>query len=79
MGKRSRQFEEEERFVRCHVCYEDIAIEFYLERGDVVYCQECDSEYILKSKNPTRIALLYNDTDEYNDFFFDDYSSNGYE
>ena len=79
MGKRSSQFEEDERFVRCHICHEDIAIEYYLEHDDVIYCKECDSEYVLKSRNPVRISLLNDNLDDYDDDFFDDYSGRGYD
>ena len=79
MGKRSRQFEEDERFAKCHVCHEAIAIEYYLDRDDVVYCDECDSEYVLQSRDPVRISLIVDDIDDYDNAFFDDYSSKGYD
>lgn len=82
MGKRSSQFEEfeeDERFARCHVCHEDIVIDYYLERDDVIYCEECDSEYVLTSRNPIRISLLNDNLDDYDDDFFDDYSGRGYD
>jgi hypothetical protein len=78
MGKRSRQFVEDERFVRCHVCHEDIAIEYYLDRDDVVCCDECDSEYVLQSRNPVKISLIVDDIDD-DESFFDDYSGKGYD
>lgn len=84
MGKRSGQFEEEERFVRCDVCDEDIAIDFYLDTGDEVCCDECDSVYVIKSLDPITLFLLgdeYDDNDDdYGDDGFDDeYSSRGYD
>lgn len=79
MGKREIQFEEE-RFARCDVCDEYIAIDFYLDTGDLVCCEECDSEYVIKSLDPITLLLLADDYDEYDDDGFDDdYSSKGYD
>ena len=80
MGKRNRQFEEEERFVMCEVCEEDIVIEFYVDKGDLVGCEECGSEFIVKSRDPVRLFLLDNEFDEYEDDYLDeDYLGRGYD
>ena len=67
MGKRSKQFDEEERSVRCRVCDEDIAIDYYMDRGDLVACDECGSEFVIKSRNPVILFLLVSEDDEYDD------------
>ena len=81
MGKRSRQFEEEERFVRCEVCHEEIIIDYYLDREDVVCCEGCDSEFVIKSRNPTILFLLDGDYDDYygDDGFEDDFFGKSYD
>lgn len=72
MGRKSRHFDEDERFARCGVCHEDIIIEFYQDSGDVVYCDECDSKYLLQSRDPIRLSLIDEDFDDYDEEGFDD-------
>ncbi len=79
MGKRSRQFEEEERFVRCEVCEEDIVVEFYIDSGDLISCEECGSEFIVKSRDPLMLFLLEDEYDEYDDEFPDEDFLGGYD
>ena len=79
MGKRSRRFEDE-RFVRCNVCSENLAIDFFLDIGDLVYCKKCDSEYVLKNRNPIMLSLFGHSFDDYGDGMFDEeYLSNSYD
>jgi hypothetical protein len=47
MGKRNKRYEEEERVVDCQVCAGLIPLEFYVSRGDMLYCDECGAEYIV--------------------------------
>lgn len=75
MGKRNKRYEEEERAVECQVCENIIPLEFYIARGDMLCCDECGAEYIIKSRNPIRILLLDEEFDEdenYPDSFDDD-------
>ena len=59
---------EEEILVECKVCEEDIAIDTFMDMGDTVYCEECDSEFIITSTNPIMIKLL----DEEDNYEYDD-------
>ena len=80
MGKKNRQYDHEERFTRCKICDGEIVIEHFMERGEVVSCEECESEYILKSLKPIILTLLEED-DDYDDDYFDedDYFNQGYD
>jgi len=73
MGKGNGQFEEEEHIVTCKVCEEDILVDYYMDRGDFVTCEECDSEYVIKSLNPIVISLLEDDDEDEDDYDEDDY------
>ena len=76
MGKRNRQFEEEESSVSCRVCDEDIPIEYYLDRGDLVTCEACGSEFVIKSCNPVVLFLLVEENDDEDDDLNDYYGDN---
>ncbi len=71
MGKRNKRFEEEVKFGRCELCGNEIGIEFYYDKGDIIFCNECSAEYKLKSRHPLHIELVdadYDDND-YDDFY----------
>lgn len=72
MGKRSRKYEES-RFGSCEVCSGGIAIEFYYDKGDSVFCDECSSEYIIKSRTPIKLIRIEEDNegDFYGDLSFE--------
>ncbi len=80
MGKKKRHNDQEERFVECEVCEEEITIEYFMDRGDLITCEECDSNYILKSRNPI-ILSLQEEEEDYDDDYFDedDYFNQGYD
>ena len=61
MGKRNKQYENQTRFGRCEICNNEIPIEFYFDKGEVVFCNECSSEYIIKSLRPVRLMLINED------------------
>ena len=69
MGKRNKQYEEEQQIVECRVCDGTIPLEFYVARGDMIYCDECGAEYIIKSRNPVRLFLLEEEFDEEDDVY----------
>lgn len=68
MGKRSRKYEES-RFGRCEMCGGSIPVEFFCDRGDAVFCDECSSEYIIVSRSPIRLMRIEEDIDD--DFYGD--------
>lgn len=70
MGKRNKRYEEEERVVDCGVCEGVIPLEFYVARGDMLCCDECGAEYIVKSRNPVRLLLLEEEFEEEDDDYF---------
>ena len=63
MGKRSKRFEEKDQFVDCAICDGVVPMEFYMARGDMVCCDECGAEYIIKARNPIRLLLLEEEFD----------------
>lgn len=77
MGKRSKRYEEEERVAECGVCGGDIVLEHYLDRGDLIYCDECESEYVIKSNYPLRLVLI--EDDEFDDEFDDEYDDEDFD
>lgn len=58
MGKRSRRYENEVRSRRCEICHDDVELEFYLERGDIVTCGNCGTEYLIRSLQPLRLKRI---------------------
>ena len=74
MGKRSKQFEEEERIVQCDACDGEILLAFYVDRGDMLSCDECGAEYIVKSRHPAKLVLLEEEDEDDDDYLeVDDY------
>ena len=80
MEDKNRLNIEEEQFVECEVCQEEIAIDYFMDSGDLVACEECGSDYILKSRVPITLDLQEED-DDYDDDYFDedDYFNQGYD
>ena len=64
MGKKSRQYESGTRFGRCELCNNEIPIEFYFDKGEVVICSDCSSEYIIQSLRPVRLMLVDEDYED---------------
>ena len=50
----------------CGICGGDIIIEPDCEEEDVVYCNDCEAEYLIRSMDPVRLQLL-DDDDEIDD------------
>ena len=53
MGERER--EGGSSCCECDFCGADIKVAFYLEQGDLVYCQECLEAYIVVNRYPVRL------------------------
>lgn len=52
----------------CSVCGGDIYIDSDCDEEDVVYCNDCEAEYLVRSLEPLRLTLLEDDmTSEAND------------
>ena len=65
------EYEEEE--VECEVCEEPMTIDPYMEKDDLVTCEECGAEYLIESRMPLILEVIDEDEDEDIDFD-DDYS-----
>ena len=55
--------EEDVLIEECEICGGDILIDSYSEEDDVVYCNDCEAEYYIKSTDPVRLKLLDDDND----------------
>ena len=47
----------------CGICGGDIIVELDCEEDDVVYCNDCEAEYLVRSMDPLRLQLLDDDID----------------
>ena len=61
MGKRTKRYEEDACVGSCMICSDDIILDFFMDKGDVVFCKACSSEYIVISRNPVRFELAEDD------------------
>ena len=71
MSNDDHEYEEEE--VECEVCEEPMIIDSYMDKDDVVTCEECGAEYLIESRNPLILEIIDDDEDDDIDFY-DDYS-----
>ncbi|MBV5316358.1 MAG: hypothetical protein JZU50_00980 [Desulfobulbaceae bacterium] len=55
--------EEDVLIEECGVCGGDIIIDSYCEEEDIVYCNDCEAEYLIRSVDPIRLKLLDDDID----------------
>lgn len=62
--------EEDLQVEECSICGGDIIIDAFCEEDDVVYCNDCEAEYLIRSLDPIRLILL---DDEESDDDRDDY------
>jgi hypothetical protein len=44
------------KYFKCEVCLKNIAIEYYFTVGDSIVCNDCNTEYVLHSKNPLELV-----------------------
>ncbi len=42
----------------CSICGGDIILDEFCEEDDVVYCNDCEAEYLIHSLDPIRLKLL---------------------
>ena len=57
----------------CTICGGDIIIDGYCEEDDVVYCNDCEAEYLIRSLDPIRLKLLDDEGDDGEDDFDEEY------
>lgn len=62
--------EEDLQIEECSICGGDIIIDAFCEEDDVVYCNDCEAEYLISSLDPIRLIPL---DDEESDDDRDDY------
>ncbi len=66
--------EEEESLVEeCGICGGDIIIDSYCEEDDIVYCNDCEAEYLIRSVDPIRLKRLDDDIDDTDDAYNEEY------
>ena len=70
------QDEEDIQVEECGICGGDIIIDGFCEEDDMVYCNDCEAEYLIRSLDPIRLKLLSDEEgeeDEDEDDFSGDY------
>ena len=55
--------EEDALIEECGICGGDIIIDSYCEEEDIVYCNDCEAEYLIRTVDPIRLKLLDDDID----------------
>lgn len=58
MGKREKQHDPEEKTGRCGICGEDIMLDYYVDQGDLVDCEECGARHEVRSLSPVRLRVV---------------------
>ncbi|MDD2463240.1 MAG: hypothetical protein PHI97_04530 [Desulfobulbus sp.] len=62
--------EEESQVEECTICGGDIIVDSYCEEDDIVYCNDCEAEYLIRSIDPIRLKRLDDeDVDEAEDSY----------
>ena len=68
------QDEEDIQVEECGICGGDIIIDGFCEEDDMVYCNDCEAEYLIRSLDPIRLKPLSDEEgDEDEDDFSGDY------
>ncbi len=66
--------EEDIQVEECGICGGDIIIDGFCEEDDMVYCNDCEAEYLIRSLDPIRLKPLSDEEgEEDEDDFGDDY------
>jgi alpha-aminoadipate/glutamate carrier protein LysW len=55
--------EDDIQIEECSICGGDIIVDSYCEEEDVVYCNDCEAEFLIRSIDPLRLKLLDGDPD----------------
>lgn len=56
--------EEDVQVEECSICGGDIIIDGFCEEEDIVYCNDCEAEFLIRSLDPLRLKPLGDDIDE---------------
>ncbi|NLX18415.1 MAG: hypothetical protein GXY53_03920 [Desulfobulbus sp.] len=75
----SRENDEENVLIEeCVVCGGDIVVDEFCEEEDVVYCNDCETEFLIRSLDPLQLEQIDMDSDEdideLDDGYDEDYS-----
>jgi len=55
--------EEDVRIEECSICGGDIIVDGFCEEEDIVYCNDCEAEFAIRSLDPLLLKLLDDDVD----------------
>jgi alpha-aminoadipate/glutamate carrier protein LysW len=55
--------EENVQIEECSICGGDIIIDGFCEEEDIIYCNDCEAEFLIRSLEPLRLKLLDDDID----------------
>lgn len=55
--------EEDIQIEECSICGGDIIVDGFCEEEDIVYCNDCEAEFLIRTLDPLRLKLLDDDID----------------
>ena len=55
--------EEDIQVEECSICGGDIVVDGFCEEEDIVYCNDCEAEFLIRTLDPLRLKLLDDDID----------------
>lgn len=64
---------------KCEICNEKIVIDYYMDQDDIVTCEECGSDFLIKSLSPLQLSLIEEEEEEDGYFDEDDYFTPDYD
>jgi lysine biosynthesis protein LysW len=67
MAKIKKEVKNRKRYVVCPKCGSEIEIEDFYSKGDIIACDECGEEYVIRSLRPIKIMPLEEDNPDYED------------
>ncbi|MDY0390231.1 hypothetical protein [Desulfobulbus oligotrophicus] len=70
--------EEDVQIEECVICGGDIVVDEFCEEEDMVYCNDCETEFLIRSLDPLRLEPMDidpdDDIDALDDRYDEDYS-----
>lgn len=54
----SDELHDQDEIFECEICGGDIIIDPFPDEGDEVYCNDCESEYIVRATEPVLLTLV---------------------